>query len=64
MTEKTGQNRKVLKKKPNSVIKTTAEDLICIPRPLYEQMISALKGQATNGGRAQNLLSELPEIIK
>jgi hypothetical protein len=52
--------KKSLRKTANSNKLNAADDLICIPRPLYLQMISLLKGQLNNGGRAKNLLSELP----
>lgn len=63
MQSKPHQKIKVLKKKPNNDI-NSVEDLICIPRPLYLEMVTALKGQASNGGRAKNLLAELPEVEK
>jgi len=63
MTE-TRKTRKILKKSAKSSKIHSAEDLICIPRPLYEQMIALLKGQTNNGGRAKNLLDALPEVEK
>jgi hypothetical protein len=60
MADKPFKIRKRLKDNAECVIKPTADDLICIPRKLYLEMLSALKGQATNGGRAKNLLAELP----
>lgn len=61
MTE-TRKSRKILKKTAKEVKIPVAEDLICIPRPLYLQMVALLKGQQNNGGRAEHLLAELPKI--
>jgi hypothetical protein len=60
MPENKVKIKKRLNKSANSNKLTAADDLICIPRPLYLQMISLLKGTQTNAGRAKNLLEELP----
>jgi len=58
----TPKNRKVLKKSAKGTKLAVADDLVCIPRELYLQMLAALKGQANNGGRAKSLLAELPKV--
>jgi hypothetical protein len=60
MPEKPYKIKKRLNNTTDNAIKKSAEDLICIPRPLYLQMIQLLKGTQTNAGRAKNLLAELP----
>jgi hypothetical protein len=60
MPNKPFKIKKVLNKTANNAINKAADDLICIPRPLYLQMIALLKGAQTNAGRAKNLLAELP----
>lgn len=64
MTEKPFKIKKRLKKNANGNKLAVADDLICIPRPLYLQMIALLKGAQTNAGRATSLLAELPEANK
>lgn len=64
MPEKPFKIKKGLNKTANRAKKDLQSDLICIPRPLYLQMIALLKGAQTNAGRAKVLLEELPEINK
>lgn len=64
MPDKPFKTKKLLPKTANRDKNIVADDLVCIPRPLYLQMIALLKGAQTNAGRAKSLLEELPAIEK
>lgn len=53
--------KKILPKPADNAYNKSAEDLICIPRDVYEQMMAEIKAIKRNGGRLEALTADLPK---
>lgn len=41
------------------IVVTIQDEVVCIPKKIFEQMVSALKNQSASGGRSKSVLDEL-----